>query len=188
MAGNGQDDEVAARGWLRDLRQQRGGSLRSVAKAVGSSKTELSRIETGQSRPSRELASLLDEYFEAHGALAAAFDEEPEDEERVFLASARRAEWIHLYPAAFSGQVWMMVDVGVGTDATVDTEMRWGPWLRRERFVVAGRLALLFKKGDDGQSVPLLVRVDPPCTVTFGTNDPPPDVETFDANPGWVHD
>ena len=78
-------DQVGAR--LKRLRRQRGMTLTGVAEATGISKSTMSRLETGQRRPTLELLLALSHAYRVPlGDLVAAPEE---DDPRVHLKPGR---------------------------------------------------------------------------------------------------
>lgn len=168
---------------MRALRA--GLSLRVLAEAIGSSRSELSRIERGEKTASRELAARLDEHFDLDGALATALlGRDPSvggDTRRV-----DRQHWLHHFPALYSGPVWILLSPNAdGQD--VRLRIDWGPWRYQRTLSIAAPLALHCGKGDDGLSVPVRLRMEPPGDVRFGVGVPPTDAATADINAGWVY-
>lgn len=129
-------------------------------------------------------AEALDRLFNGQGHLLA---------ERNALAEgtwlppgAYRTSWVHNHPASYAGAIWMRVvpdPFFAGQRHRV--EVRWRNWkLCREVALEDNGAWFVHTKGDDGQSIPLEVRVSPACQVAFGQGDPPGD-PVVDINHGW---
>lgn len=82
-----------------------------------------------------------------------------------------RQRWVHSYPAAAKGEVWLRIFPRPGREGEPHRfEIRWGPWKKQHVDVrpSASGAPYWFTKGDDGRSVPLVVEVDPPARLSFG--------------------
>ncbi|SCG74951.1 helix-turn-helix domain-containing protein [Micromonospora coxensis] len=73
---------------LRRLRESRGMSLRQLAAAVNHGKNLLHQLEAGRTRPTVDVAALLDGALDAHGALAGLVIEAPDVGERLTYVAA----------------------------------------------------------------------------------------------------
>lgn len=99
-----------------------------------------------------------------------------------------RTEWLHHHPANYVGPVWVKI---LKQESTLDTKhsitIHWGPWqLALDLPPGSARsVALMHSKGDDGLSIPIVLRVTPPCYVTFGRGRVHAG-EVRDINAGWV--
>lgn len=76
------------RSLLTQTRKSRGLSLETVAAAVGTDPTNLSRVEKGQQIPKRELARALFTYYDAVVPLGAIYDPEFHDQATAPALSA----------------------------------------------------------------------------------------------------
>lgn len=171
---------------LRKLRKERYLSLVQAAEKVGSSKAALSRYERGEVLMPMALAEALDELYRAGGELIA--------ERRTLLdgswlpRGAFRTIWEHNHPAAYAGPIWMwVVPDPVLAPRRHRVEVRWGDWrlCHEEELGEQGAL-FVHTKGNDGRSLPLEIRVNPACRISFGVGLPPPGI-TIDINHGWSH-
>lgn len=79
-------------GELRRLRMQAGWTLAQLAAAVHYSKGQLSKVERGLKKPSRELGSLCDAALSAKGALNALLADPPDAEQGQPAPAADEAE------------------------------------------------------------------------------------------------
>jgi len=110
--------------YLRHLRSTR--SLREVASLAGSSKSVLSLVERGERVPTIDLVSSLDTALAADGSLLARYNDARA--ERSKLPSRWRREWIHHFPATYSGPVYTRVLVPAPVlPAEIAVVLRWGP-------------------------------------------------------------
>lgn len=157
-----------------------------VAAAAASSIAVVSRLERGERLPDRTTIRRLDQALEAEGKLEALW---LASLELPPAATAPARRWVHNYPAAYWGLIWMRIrsDPAVASP-TLAFEIRWGPWTltRRLRWPAHREVALWHTKGDDGLSIPVIVRTDQPVEVEFHIGEPP--TEAIDINPGWVND
>lgn len=84
-----------------------------------------------------------------------------------------RPRWVHAFPAEHGGEVWLRVRPHPDhEDEPHRFTVRWGGWKEGREAVRPRRegVAYWFTKQRDGQSFPLTVEVDPPASVTFGTD------------------
>jgi hypothetical protein len=92
------------------------------------------------------------------------------------------------HPAHYSGPIWIkMTSVPSNHNRKHTLRIRWGVWYREITLILSSLepVALIHSKGDDGDSIPMIVHVDPPCHISFGQGRPTaPNV--IDINPFWV--
>ncbi|QOC92567.1 XRE family transcriptional regulator [Micromonospora craniellae] len=74
---------------LRRLREERGLSLRQLAAVVNHGKSLIHQFESGQTKPTVEIAARLDRALQAQGALAGMVSTAPEVGERLAFAALR---------------------------------------------------------------------------------------------------
>jgi hypothetical protein len=95
-------------------------------------------------------------------------------------------EWLHHYPAAYQGRIWVRVlTLGSrrGTKHTV--VLRWGPWRAKRSFRTTNPAVCLTQaKAADDYSVPLFVLITPAANISFGTGLAPCQ-ETLDISHSW---
>jgi transcriptional regulator with XRE-family HTH domain len=160
-------------------------SLRVLAKEVNSSSSTLSRLERGERLPEAALIERLDLLFGLGGSLIAQRD-------RLFSLQARkrgdavwRRLWWHYYPAEYSGEVHMSLLLPPGARGRVRLRVSWGPWRLVRSFRVEDPEGILLShlKGEDGESIIVVVQLDRPGLVRFGTGPPPR--PAIDVNEGW---
>lgn len=170
---------------LRRIRKQRRLSQEQVAGKIGCSDSTLSRYERGDLLIPETRAKALDELFRGEGHLLA---------ERNALAAgtwlppgAFRTRWEYNHPAEYSGPIWMRVvpdHYYVGQRHRV--EVRWRNWkLCREALLDEEGAWFVHTKGNDGQSIPIEVTVNPACRVAFGQGLAPGQ-PIVDINHGWA--
>lgn len=181
------DDENSLGKLLRRLRSERGLTLRQLAGLAHSNKTTLWRLEHGNfTRVDPFLVERLDEILDARGALVSERQSLLVGDAGRRLESPWKKRWVHHFPAAYAGEVFVNLVLRPSAwPATVNLQIRWGPWLLNRRVRVDGPdgVSCLFTKGDDGQSVPVFVRVDKPVSARFGIGVPPQPL--MDINYGW---
>jgi transcriptional regulator with XRE-family HTH domain len=168
---------------LRAMRLRKGLKQADLAKQVNSSTSVISRAERGTRLPDRYTAARLDEALEADGELLSRWlAGVGAPTERPVPATM----WVHNYPAAYHGVVWMRW-LAAGEDDLEDLaiEVTWGPWRlrRRLRWPPSREVTVWHTKGDDGLSIPVVVRSSRPIVVSFFVGDPPP--QATEINAGW---
>jgi transcriptional regulator with XRE-family HTH domain len=182
MAAN-VESEVSIGAWMRALRLRGGLKQEELARLASSSRSVISRLERGQRLPDRSTIKRLDDALQAGGELEARWlhtrglDKEPLE------------RWVHNYPAAYHGLIWMSFTSSPQDDTDeIAFEVRWGPWVLRKRlrWPATRTVALWHTKGDDGLSIPVIVRSNRPLIVEFHVGPPPE--KALDINPGWIND
>lgn len=160
-------------------------SLERVANKVGSSKSELSRVERGEKLLSQHLADTLDAYFGTGRGIRLERDAIEQGALPPLLAGQFRSRWLHHFPATYTGPVWSRVLPHPSrTRHRHRLMITWGTW---QRAIVLDSVApsggfLTYTKGDDGLSVPLFFEVDPPAALTHGLGV----ANGIDINSGWL--
>lgn len=174
----------------RHLRALRGRvPLRELARDVNSSRAALSRFERGERLPPPDLATRLDAHFRLGGRLLALYERTRRGALSPSSEAAFKTRWVHNYPAAYSGEIFMRLVVPPeAAPAPIDLRARWGPWTVERQLLVdcADGLALWHTKGDDGLSIPLVIETSAPVRVSFHTGSAPDGA--LDFNAGWRHD
>jgi transcriptional regulator with XRE-family HTH domain len=101
-------------GWtMRELREAAGWSARRTARQFGCSPSHISRVELGQTRPSRELLQFYEDQFEADGILHSLFevvDHHAEQQRR--RAGGRRPRFVQKIPGDASTFIGHQVPLG----------------------------------------------------------------------------
>lgn len=107
----------------------------------------------------------------------------------VTLPTQPSTRWVHNYPAAYTGLIWMRWSAAKdNTDPTIAIEVRWGPWVLRHRLTWPAErsVTVWHTKGNDGLSIPVILRASTPMLVEFHIGEGPADA--WDLNPGWIND
>ena len=89
------------------------------------------------------------------------------------------AEWIGHHPTDFSGKVYIQVlKQKRNLIEQHHFSVRWGPWFYEGTLPVSkhNSISLVHTKGNDGLSVPIFFKIDPPCYVKFGIENPETDM------------
>jgi hypothetical protein len=97
-----------------------------------------------------------------------------------------QTRWTHNYPAEYHGEIWLEIRASLNSsEPRALLELRWGPWVLRRtlRWGPERRVALWHTKGDDGLSIPLILRTDKPVHAAFRAGHAPSDA--IDINHGW---
>lgn len=92
------------------------------------------------------------------------------------------------HPRAYHGPVWLRLLAEASNDDVIHRlTIRWGTWYREFSVSISHRVPLFLthSKGDDGESIPILVHLDKPAYVTAGQGMPN-SVHCVDINPFWV--
>ncbi|MEV8434446.1 helix-turn-helix domain-containing protein [Streptomyces chartreusis] len=140
---------------LRRLRIAAGLTLAQLASSVHYSKGQLSKIETGQKRPSPELARLCDATLDADGALASLVSPRPP------RAAARPSKRAHV-ASGTTGAEHLMDKTPPGSPA---------PPSRRQVIAVGAAAILPLGQGDD-MTPPASVSAGPPVSGTEAHGEP----------------
>lgn len=117
---------------LRQLRVERGLSLRDLSRAAYVGKSTISELENAQASPSAEMAAHLDRVLEAGGELASLVTQipvDPEAEERIAYAVARPARLDRAAVRAFAGVLAAerrLDDAVVAHALLPSVESQWG--------------------------------------------------------------
>lgn len=95
---------------------------------------------------------------------------------------------LHLFPAGYTGAVYVKVAAPAETGHDVEVNLLWGPWRKLTVLpeVDAEGWALVCTK-TNADSVPLRVRTTQPLLINFGQGLPDmPGERVLDCNEGWV--
>lgn len=186
MAGKTSRSALLGRA-VRARRQELGLTQPQLAEQVRCSKSVISRLERGERLPDVNVISRLDAQLGGEGKLREAWRRALL--ERPSNTPAYRTRWSHNYPAKYTGEVWMAVALHPAATATrTDLEVRWGPWVLRSAVTWPSErsVSAWHTKGDDGLSIPVIVRAAHAISVEFNCGPAPDDA--IDFNPGWVWD
>lgn len=169
------------------LRAMRGRvSQERLARAVGSSRSELSRIELGDKLVNPTLADSLDRFFGTDGDIRAERDALERSAHADLVVGQFRENWLHHFPASYVGAVWTRVTPHPRrVQARHVVWIRWGRWQRIAVLdsLPSGGEVLLYTKGDDGLSVPLFFTLKPAAALAHGLGEV---VDAIDINQGWT--
>ncbi len=183
MAGTGRDAQGLG-DLIRALRLRAGLTQRQLATAANSSDSVVSRLERGQRLPARDTIERLDAALDAQGGVVVWWLAAIGAPGRAARPSRR---WAHNYPASYHGVVWMRWSAPPNDDSSeAVVHLKWGRWRRVRRLTWPPKrtLSVWHTKGDDGLSIPVIVRADRPIIVEFHLGEPPADA--IDINPGWT--
>jgi hypothetical protein len=92
------------------------------------------------------------------------------------------------HPRSYHGPVWIrLLATKENNNLDHDIRIRWGPWYRYTsiRLSYKNPIFLTHSKGDDGESIPMLIHMDKPVYVTIGQGVPN-SLMCIDINPFWV--
>jgi hypothetical protein len=181
---------------LRRLRSQ---SLRDLVQSqpIGPgrlilSKSQLSRYETGQTTPPAKLADHLDRLYGGTGWVARSI--EAMHRQRARPPEHRLVErrtHTHLWPASFSGDVWvdLRFEAG-GTPRTLEIRLDWGPWtqlLQEDPTLKSLRLVTGKSADASGVAAPINVQTNLPVAAAFGCGEQRQGGTVRDIRLGWEH-
>lgn len=171
----------------RRIRAMRGRmSQTRLAAEVGSSRSEISRVERGEKLLGPALADSLDRYFGTGGDVRAERDALELGAHTSLTVGQFRERWLHHFPASYVGAVWTRVTPHPRrTQRAHSVRISWGPWDKDVYFdslPPIGR-ALAYTKGDDGLSIPLFFVITPAAALEHGLGEIP---DAMDINAGWI--
>lgn len=170
---------------LRRLRGSR--SLRDLAEAVRSSRSALSRMETGQQRMSPELAKCLDSELGASGFLFAALRNLQRGSWSPWGTDQPTNRYVHAWPAEFAGQVWVAIQPELENVSIIhDVMFNWGPWKFHDALTIdRNGAALITDKALDETRAAIIVACNLPVFVDFGMHEPPEGFSEIDIRWRW---
>lgn len=92
------------------------------------------------------------------------------------------------HPRHYYGPVWIrLIAMAENSEASHQIVIRWGVWYREVNLELNDRepVFLTHSKGNDGQSIPIIVHLDKPAYVSIGQGRPNYRRQ-IDINPFWV--
>ncbi len=92
------------------------------------------------------------------------------------------------HPRSYHGPVWIRLIAEIGNgNSEHRMEIRWGAWYREYSVKLSEKepLFLTHSKGNDGDSIPIIMRLDKPAYVSFGQGVPNSH-KCIDINPFWI--
>lgn len=95
-----------------------------------------------------------------------------------------KTEWEHCHPASHTGKVWIQIHPQERYSEHY-YQISWGPWNCEGvlKFTGQPNLTLWHMKGSDGLSIPIFLKISPPCYILFGKGEPPE--PNLDINRDW---
>lgn len=161
-------------------------SMREAARLAHVSKSVLSRLELGQQLVTLDQLVHFDSAWGKNGSLVTEGQQLLGFPEPV--ARTESPVWTHNFPAAWGGPVWELVRPTLTAPAGRRTvTLTWGPWRKSVVVDLTSGVILLHSKGDDGESWPLDLSVEPAAHVVFGLGMPSTQWAIMNINPDWTY-
>lgn len=160
--------------------------MREAARLAHVSKSVLSRLELGQQLVTLDQLVQFDRAWGKNGSLINEGQQllgfpEP-------LPQTESSFWTHNFPAAWGGPVWELVrSTPTAPDGQRAVTFTWGPWRKTVLVDLTDGAILLHSKGDDGESWPLDLSVEPAAHVVFGIGMPSTQWTIRNINPDWTY-